>query len=271
MIGALNRLSHFLEPVVQKLITDYQSAKVRHADESSWRNDGQSGYVWIFCTTRICIYEFQNTRGSRVVTKILGEKPLAGVLVVDRYAGYNKAPCKLQYCFAHILRDIEDLRDEFSADAGVMDFTTKLIPIICTSQGLRGLPISNEEYYQRAAELKEQVQTLMIAPYDHLGVRNIQGLFLKKEDRFFQWVNDRDIPCENNFAERQARIPVLARKVSFGSQSEQGAKMRGRWMTTLHTVRLRLSNKEEILPWLKSVLDEIAKNPSLDIYKLLPP
>lgn len=271
ILGALNRLSYFFEPVVSQLILDYQKTKVRHADESRWRTDGHSGYVWIFCAKGICIYEFHNTRAARVVTQIMGEKPLHGVLVVDRYAGYNKAPCKLQYCFAHILRDVEDLFEEFDGDHEVVDFTQRLIPFLSTSQGLRGLPVSDKEYYKKAKELKEQIQSLMNAPYQHLGVRDIQDLFQEKEDRLFQWVTDRDVPCENNFAERQGRIPVLARKVSFGSQSELGAKMRGRWMTTLHTARLRLPSREDIQPWLKETLDEIAKSPGVDIYKMLPP
>lgn len=271
ILGALYRLSHFFEPVVSQLISDYRNTKVRHADESPWRTDGHSGYVWIFCARAICIYEFQDTRSARVVTKILGDKPLSGALVVDRYAGYNKAPCDLQYCFSHILRDVEDLAEEFDGNPAVDDFTRKLIPFVATSQGLRGLPISDKEYYQRARDIKEQIQSLMTVPYDHLGVTGMQQLFIDKEERLFRWIVDRDIPCENNFAERQARIPVLARKVSFGSQSELGAKMRGRWMTTLHTARLRLSSKEEIQPWLKNSLDEVAKNPKIELYPLLPP
>jgi len=271
VIGCLSRLSCLFEPTVTKLISDYRETHVRHADESVWRTDGSSGYVWIFCTKGISIYEFQNTRSARVVAKILGTTPLGGVLVVDRYAGYNKAPCGLQYCFAHILRKVEDLAEEFEGNGAVDDFTDQLIPLLSTSQGLRGLPISDREYYLKAEALKKQIQKLMDVDYDHLGVDEIQDLFLKKEERLFRWVKDREIPCENNFAERQARIPVLARKVSFGSQSELGAKMRGRWMSVLHTVRLRVPSKEEVLPWRKNTLDEVVRNPKTNIYDLLPP
>jgi hypothetical protein len=179
-------------------------------------------------------------------------------------------PCKIQYCFAHILRDVEDLQEEFESQPGVLDFTTQLIPLLSTSQGLRGLAISNTEYYRRAKELKRQIMKLMAVSYDSLGVKNIQELFIEKEKRLFQWVKDRIVPCENNFAERQARIPVLARKVSFGSQSEQGAQTRGTLMTYLHTGRLRLG-KDKVLPWIKDVLDHLAKDPKASLYQLLPP
>ena len=47
------------------------------------------------------------------------------------------------------------------------------------------------------------------------------------------------MPAENNFAERELRPLVIARKVSFGSQSQQGALTREVLMSILHTLRKR--------------------------------
>ncbi|MFQ6092072.1 MAG: transposase [bacterium] len=41
---------------------------------------------------RISIFQFHNTRSARVPRAVFREKRLPGVLVVDRYAGYNKMP-----------------------------------------------------------------------------------------------------------------------------------------------------------------------------------
>ncbi|MFH1562568.1 MAG: transposase [Nitrospirota bacterium] len=35
-------------------------------------------------------------------------------MVVDRYNGYNKVPCEIQYCYAHLLRNVEDLEKQFN-------------------------------------------------------------------------------------------------------------------------------------------------------------
>ena len=67
---------------------------MKHADETGWRTDGNSGYAWIFCSNDTTIFQFKNTRGSSVARAIFGEEELFGVLVVDRYAGYNKIKCK---------------------------------------------------------------------------------------------------------------------------------------------------------------------------------
>ena len=35
------------------LAQEYRRAPVKHADETGWRNDGQSGYAWLFCTAAL--------------------------------------------------------------------------------------------------------------------------------------------------------------------------------------------------------------------------
>ncbi len=66
------------------------------------------------------------------------------------------------------------------------------------------------------------------------------------------------------------RPTVIARKVSFGSQSEKGAQTRSILMTILHTAQKR-SRDQTLADWLKGALDKLASNPDLDPYALLPP
>jgi hypothetical protein len=69
---------------------------VKHADETGWRTDGRNGYSWLFCTPQISIFRFRNSRSAAVAKEVFGDTPLPGVLVVDRYNGYNKMPSKIQ-------------------------------------------------------------------------------------------------------------------------------------------------------------------------------
>ncbi|MFA7159148.1 MAG: transposase [Kiritimatiellia bacterium] len=62
--------------------------------------------------------------------------------------------------------------------------------------------------------------------------------------RLFHRVEDPLIPAENNFAERELRPLVIARKISFGSQSDAGARTREIMMTILHTLEKRSHNVE---------------------------
>jgi transposase len=98
VIEARHRLGRTFQPVLKQLKEEYRSAPVRHADETSWRTDGQNGYSWLFCTEQVSLCLYRQTRSASVVREVLGEKELDGVLVVDRYNGYNQVKCRIQYC-----------------------------------------------------------------------------------------------------------------------------------------------------------------------------
>ena len=82
----------------------------------------------------------------------LGEAPRAGVLVVDRYNGYHRAPCQLQYGYAHLLRGVEDLAKEFPDQAEVKAFRATLIPLLAAAirQPRDAQPLSDQAYYAQA-------------------------------------------------------------------------------------------------------------------------
>lgn len=48
LVGIFQRCAALFEDVPQKLIEEYRQAPVRHADETSWRTNGENGYVWLF-------------------------------------------------------------------------------------------------------------------------------------------------------------------------------------------------------------------------------
>jgi hypothetical protein len=105
VVDIFHRLGRYFEPLMEALKEAYRTAPVKHADETGWRNDGQNGYAWLFCTVTLGIFLFKNTRSSSVPNGIFGSECLPGVLVVDRYNGYNKLPLKIQYCCSGMWRN----------------------------------------------------------------------------------------------------------------------------------------------------------------------
>ena len=265
-----HKLAQRIKPAIDKLKEDLREKEVIHADETGWRTNGHSGYSWLFCCDDISLFAFKDTRSAKVVDEFLSTKSLNGVLVVDRYAGYNKAPLKLQYCYEHLKRTLDDLLKEFPNDEEVKVFHQLLRPLVCKAMKLRNQKTSDRVYYQKAKKLKQEILNICRSSARHLGIESFQNIFLEKEDRLFQWVENRKIPAENNKAEREIRPTVIARKVSFGSQSEQGAKTRSILMSYLHTASKRLKH-ESITHWFKTLLDEASQNSEFDFYSCLPP
>lgn len=264
------RLSRIWQPAVNRLITQYRKEPVKHADETGWRSDGDNGYAWLFCSRNISIFRFEDNRSGRVRQTILGSRRLPGVLVTDRYGVYNKSPCLLQYCYAHLLRLVEDTGAQFSDNEEVQCFVAALAPLLAEAMHLRGMDISDKVYYRRAKVLRAKIRRVINAGSCHAGIKAIQIIFKENKHRLYHWVDDRAIPADNNMAERELRPTVIARKVSFGSQSKQGALTRSILMTVIHTAKKRLpaNGAQE---WLKKSLDAIAENYGVDAYSLLPP
>jgi hypothetical protein len=113
-----------------------------------------------------------------------------------------------------------------------------------------------------------QLIATMEEPAQHLGIRRIQAIFRANGDRLYHWAEDRRIPADNNLAERDLRPTVIARKVSFGSQSDAGAQTRGVLMSVLHTLKKR---QVDVVAQLKRVLDQLALDLHQDPFLLLFP
>lgn len=267
LFAGMHHLAQLLESGVEKLIADYRQAPVQHADETTWRNDGHNGYAWIFSTPTFSLFRLRKTRSAKVVEEVMGTDPLPGTLVVDRYAAYNRAPCDLQYCYSHLSRDVEELSKQFPHKQEVQNFVEATLPLLTQAMQLRTLPISDDVFYEEANELKSKIQEVMQKDAQHAGIQNIQTIFRENPPRLYRWAQDRAVPADNNLAERDLRGLVIARKISFGSQSDAGAKTREILMTLLVTLNKR--DPANVMTRFKQCLDQLVIDPTKDPYSLL--
>jgi len=268
LVEVFHRLARIFDCVPEKLITWYRNSWVRHADETGWRTEGKNGYAWLFATPQISIFLFRKTRSGEVARYVLGQEALPGFLVVDRYGGYNRAPCAIQYCYAHLKRAVEDLEKEFPDSPEILAFTGTLVPLLSAAMGLRNQAITDEEFYRKASEVKSSIIEAITSPATHLGIRNIQDIFQTQEKRLYHWAEDRNVPADNNLSERDLRPTVIARKVSFGSGSDAGAHTRGVLMSVLWSLK---KQAQDVSSHLKMVLDEVARDMNQDPFPLLFP
>jgi hypothetical protein len=88
------------------------------------------------------------------------------------------------------------------------------------------------------------------------AIQKIQTSFVKRPNRLYHWAQDRAVAADNNRAERQLRPLVIARKLSFGSQSEAGARTREVLMSVLHTLRKRT---DDVTAAFQRTLDRLAE------------
>ncbi len=118
------------------------------------------------------------------------------------------------------------------------------------------------EYSQEAQAIKGQIEELSNRQAKHPAIRKWQDFFIEKHRRLFQWCQNAKIPAENNYAEREIRKIVIARKMSYGSQSKAGAKTREIWTSMLQSLKKREKNPRAKLV---EALNNLSHNENLDI------
>ncbi len=198
--------------------------------------------------------------------ELFGKKRLPGTLVIDRYAAYNKILCSKQYCYAHLLREVQDLGKEFAEPQEVPRFVETLAPLLAQAMKLRAQGLELREFRRQAGAIKAQILQSVESPAQHPGIQKIQNIFRENAPRLYHWTRHPSIPAENNRAERELRPLVIARKISFGSQSEQGLKTREVLMSVLHTLNKQTEN---LFATFTRALDALTINPTRNLYQLL--
>ena len=139
-------------------------------------------------------------------------------------------------------------------------------PLISLAMGLRAQAITDSEFTHQAGSLKSDIETIMSNPARHLAIQRIQNIFRENVHRLYHWSTDRCVPADNNLAERDLRPSVIARKVSFGSGSDAGAKARSVLTTVAFTLK---KQKINVAAHLKLVLDRLASDIHQDPVPLL--
>lgn len=140
------------------------------------------------------------------------------------------------------MREVQDLQKEFPDQVEVFVFVSVFAPLLSAAMKLRGQALPPAEFGTQASDLKERIIDWSQNTAQHPGIQRIQNIFRDHPTRLYHWAANVAVPADNNFAERELRPLVIARKISFGSQSERGARTREVLMSILHTLRQRGGN-----------------------------
>ena len=224
-VGAIVRAVHHVARLgmgaLEEILERIRGSPVVHADETGWREEGTNGYVWTFSTSTER-YFLRRGRGKGVVDEVLGET-FSGVLVSDFYAAYDHYPGLKQRCWAHLLRDIHELKVLYPEDPILVKWV----------QAVHRLYVKARTWVSAGKRTPSQGQLVLeegllalcrpfledsLAPQGRL-CRRIE----KHIKELFVFVSHPQVPSDNNSAERSLRHLVVSRKISGGTRSEPGS------------------------------------------------
>ena len=245
-----HRVSQELAPAHAEALEEVQAAGVKHADETTWRQKGQAGYMWAAATLTAAAFLIRPSRGSEVAKELLTEAP-TGVTVTDRYSGYSFIPMEQrQVCWSHLDRDFEKMaegeKELHQIGMSLLALTDEMFERWHT---FREGKIERGELARNCTGIRLKMFALLDRGAKSRGHRTpslCRGI-LKTEPCMWVFVDVPGVEPTNNYGERSIRRAVKLRKSCFGSQSERGSRFVERMQTVSATLALRKQNLFEFL------------------------
>jgi transposase len=215
------RISKIMTDVYAEILEDIKKSGILQADETGWRVNGKNWWLWVFGTTDSAFYTIDKSRGKNVVRRILGEI-FIGVLVVDGWSAYLFLDCEQQSCMAHLLRKIRKLHDAFPKLRSIRKFYVKFRKILRDGERLQKQreQLTEEEFERRLKRIHHRLDELVKWENPNEILKDIIKKVVRQRPRILTFIEHKDVPCHNNYAEYLIRIGVLKRKVSFGSNTD---------------------------------------------------
>jgi transposase len=243
LVGAVRRVAERGQAALATMREEIRTSPRVHADETGWRENGRNGYIWTFSTPRQC-YFLRRGRHKAVVAEVLGES-FDGVLVSDFYAADTTYPGVHQYCWAHLLRDIHDLKTRWPEHDVLHTWAAAVHDLFAAARTLAARATALQAAAAERLAAQEACERDLLhlcfpfrddptAPQHKLCQRIFRHI---KE--LFVFVGVPDVPPDNNAAERSLRPLVVARKVSGGTRSPQGSATKMTLASLFTTWRLQ--------------------------------
>jgi transposase len=237
------RASAALSEPHELLVGSVLSAPALNLDETGWATAGEGRTLWTATTPNVAIFRIAADRHRDRLEELIGND-FAGICCSDRWWAYDHLdPACRQACWSHLQRDFRRHAEGLALQ--------KLF-------GEQGLTLTDRlfaawhafhEHQDRArlASAIEPIQNELRALLEHAARKSTKTKYhrrfannlLKIWPALWTFVSVEGVEPTNNAAERSLRGPVIHRKLSHGSQSEDGERFIERALSASVTCRLQ--------------------------------
>jgi len=281
-----------LQPLVDALTAEMLRHEVLHADETPvamlkpGHGKTHRAYLWSYCTTQFnpvkaVVFDFADSRGGQHVRSFLGlpgseQNPgWDGKLVTDDFSGY-KACFELGVtevgCMAHARRKFHELWANHGSQVGeqALKFFGQLYDV--------EREISDSEPEQRRQARQQRSRPTADALHQWLvqqrhkvpdGSATAKAIdySLNRWAALTRYIDDADLPIDNNWVENQIRPIALGRNNWLFAGSLRAGKRAAAIMSLVHSARL---NGHDPYVYLRDVLERLPTQPASRVDNLLP-
>jgi transposase len=246
--GGLVSMWHRLRDILLGWYLEIQAqaldSAVLHGDETGWRVNGKTHWLWCFTSTDVTFYMIDRSRGSPALKRFF-TKEFAGVLVTDFWAAYNAVvSAQKQKCLPHLLRDLKRTQHYHKPGGDWPAFSKLLKRLIRDSLRLskRRGELSPDRFGSRLRRLERRLSDLLAQPWENKHARRLVKRLRRHQAELFTFLSHPEVPSDNNHAEREIRPAVMMRKNSYANNSDDGALTQAILMSVFRTLKQRGHN-----------------------------
>jgi len=238
----LERAAQALQDPYEDLGDRVRSSESLNMDETGWRTAGERRALWGAFTDRHAVFAIAPDRHAERAKSLLADTE--AIVTSDRWWAYAHLPlARRQLCWSHLRRDFTAHAEGLAAEK---EF------------GEAGLDLSERvfwawEVFQHTDDRRELRRTVRRLQREYKPIirsfaakrarnRRCRGMarnLLKLWPALWSFANHAGVEPTNNHAERALRGAVIYRKLSLGSQSEQGERRIERLLSASVTCRLQ--------------------------------
>lgn len=252
-VHASARLARRAKPTYDALVHEVRGSPVVHTDDTGWRIDRDSAWLWVFATPEITVYRVERRRGAGVVTDVLGED-FRGWLVSDGLPALDRLDKVFLFrraqCLAHPLRRAAEMEEEQRGGAVAFPHAVKhmIKDAVALSHRTDLRPSTRAEYARR---IERRMDALLAGRHTHRENRKLADHLAAHRDQLFICLYDSAVPPTNNLAEQELRGAVVTRKIGGCNRSDVHAEAHAIVASVAQTAhRNGLTLTDFVIDWL---------------------
>lgn len=264
LIELTHGLADFFSPAYLRIKQGVLGSRVLGADETPHRmlegSRKKSWYLWGFSTPEHCFLECRDTRSGNIASDVLLNSRCE-VLVTDKYSGYGRATrlaneqrsaagrCRIHnaYCNAHARRYFYEAWPGYKEAEFYLDHYHEIYRLNKESKGQappRVLELRSQMRLRLEAMKKKAIEELPGYPGKISYARALK-YYLENYAGLTLFLDDAEVPIDNNSQEGLLRNHVVGRKTWYGTHSERGALTAAVLFTLVESCKLNHVNPRE--------------------------
>jgi hypothetical protein len=252
MVSLQKLAAEAVQPAYDELVRQLPQQAVLSIDESPTKEGQTKSWIWTFVAATFTLFATRTSRAADILVQWLGET-YTGVIHCDRARMYWSFG-RLQWCWAHLKRDMQGLIDSPCHTARRLgrDLMRPTQELFVLWQKVRDGTLSRAAFVEQMKPIRSEVESLLLRGYFNARVSGFcKGLWEHRQN-LWTFVEVEGVEPTNNAAEQAVRQAVIWRKLSFGTQSAAGSRFVERLLTVVEACRRQ---KRNVLSWMVEAVE----------------